>query len=132
MEQLYYNGKIFTGQNENSFVNAFRVADGKFTWVGNLQNPSEEEGAIDLQGKTVIPGLIDAHTHPTYVAGTIDAVPCTIPLVHSIPEMIEALKKHPNAGKGPEDWIQGWGQGLALAFLAGVLNYDNVRSDGAL
>ena len=30
------------------------------------------------------------------------------------------------------DWIQGWGQGLALAFFAGVLNYDNVRSDGAL
>ena len=28
--------------------------------------------------------------------------------------------------------IQGWGQGLALAFFAGVLNYDNVRSDGAL
>lgn len=30
------------------------------------------------------------------------------------------------------DWIQGWGQGLALAFFVGVLNYDNVRSDGAL
>ena len=30
------------------------------------------------------------------------------------------------------DWIQGWGQGLALAFFAGVLNYDTVRSDGAL
>ncbi len=30
------------------------------------------------------------------------------------------------------DWIQGWGQGLMLAFLAGVLNYDKVRSDGAL
>ena len=31
-----------------------------------------------------------------------------------------------------KDWIQGWGQGLALAFLSSVLNYDNVRSDGAL
>jgi unsaturated rhamnogalacturonyl hydrolase len=30
------------------------------------------------------------------------------------------------------DWIQGWGQGLALAYLAGVLEYDKVRSDGAL
>lgn len=27
------------------------------------------------------------------------------------------------------DWIQGWGQGLALAFLAGVLRYD--QSEGA-
>lgn len=31
-----------------------------------------------------------------------------------------------------KDWIQGWGQGLALAFLSAAYNYDNVRSDGAL
>lgn len=31
-----------------------------------------------------------------------------------------------------KDWIQGWGQGLALAFLSRVLVYDKVRSDGAL
>lgn len=29
-------------------------------------------------------------------------------------------------------WIQGWGQGMALAFFAGVLDYDNARNDGAL
>ena len=30
------------------------------------------------------------------------------------------------------DWIQGWGQGLALAYLSKLLNYDKIRSDGAL
>ena len=30
------------------------------------------------------------------------------------------------------DWIQGWGQGLALIYLAGILDYDRIRSDGAL
>ena len=30
------------------------------------------------------------------------------------------------------DWMQGWGQGLALAFFAGLLEYENLRSDGAL
>lgn len=30
------------------------------------------------------------------------------------------------------NWIQGWGQGLALAFLAGVLNSGKERNDGAL
>ena len=30
------------------------------------------------------------------------------------------------------DWIQGWGQGLALAFLAGVLNYDQSVGVNAL
>lgn len=30
------------------------------------------------------------------------------------------------------DWIQGWGQGLALAFFAGVLESEEIRADGAL
>lgn len=30
------------------------------------------------------------------------------------------------------DWIQGWGQGLALTFLSGILDYENTRNDGAL
>ena len=29
-------------------------------------------------------------------------------------------------------WIQGWGQGMALAFFAGVLDYENAKKDGAL
>lgn len=29
-------------------------------------------------------------------------------------------------------WIQGWGQGMALAFFAAILNYDNIAGDGAL
>ncbi|MGN0427187.1 MAG: glycoside hydrolase family 105 protein [Agathobacter sp.] len=29
-------------------------------------------------------------------------------------------------------WIQGWGQGMALALFAGALDYANTRSDGAL
>lgn len=109
MEQLYFNGKVFTGQNPGHFVNAFRVVDGKFSWAGNLEDRPDEEGAIDLKGAVVIPGLVDAHTHISYVAQTVDGIACTIPKVHSIAEMIEALKTHPNVGKGPDAWIQGWG-----------------------
>lgn len=29
-------------------------------------------------------------------------------------------------------WIQGWGQGMALAFFAAVLDYDKIAGDGAL
>ncbi|MEG0687554.1 MAG: glycoside hydrolase family 88 protein [Hungatella sp.] len=29
-------------------------------------------------------------------------------------------------------WIQGWGQGMALAFFSAVLNYDHLSGDGAL
>jgi len=30
------------------------------------------------------------------------------------------------------DWVQGWGQGLALAFFTGILNANNSEKDGAL
>lgn len=29
-------------------------------------------------------------------------------------------------------WIQGWGQGMALAFFSTVLNYEKFTGDGAL
>lgn len=107
-EQTFINGKIFTARNEEEFVTAFKVADGMITWVGDKSEVAAA-GAVNLEGKTVLPGFIDVHTHPSYVAMTVNAVPCTVPLVNNIPEMIEALKKHPNFGKGPDDWVEGWG-----------------------
>lgn len=48
---------------------AFIVANGTFTWVGQrsaLQAPANAV-RIDLKGKTVIPALVDAHSHIGYV-----------------------------------------------------------------
>ena len=107
-EQVFVNGKIFTGHNETEFVSAFKVVDGDIAWVGDAKDVNATH-AIDLHGSTVLPGFIDIHTHPTYVALTVDAVACTVPVVNSIPEMIEALKHHRNYGKGQDNWIEGWG-----------------------
>ena len=108
METLYYNGKIFTGEGPDAFVSAFRVKGGRFAWTGDFKG-EPPAGSVDLKGRVVVPGFIEAHTHPLLVAETIHSVPCTIPAVHSIAEILEALRHHPNYGKGPEDWILGWG-----------------------
>jgi hypothetical protein len=34
--QLYVNGKVFTGEGETQFASAFRTTDGVFSWVGKL------------------------------------------------------------------------------------------------
>ncbi|HEY7786661.1 MAG TPA: amidohydrolase [Pyrinomonadaceae bacterium] len=107
-EQAFVNGKIFTARDEEEFVTAFKVANGKITWIGD-QSEIVESDAIDFEERTVLPGFIDIHTHPTYVATIVNSVPCTVPAVHNIPEMIAALKQHPNFGKGPNDWIDGFG-----------------------
>ena len=51
---------------------AFVVADGRFTQVGRkseLHAPADA-ARIDLAGKTVMPGLVDAHVHLGYRKGT--------------------------------------------------------------
>jgi predicted amidohydrolase YtcJ len=73
-ERVFVHGKIFTARDEEEFVGAFKVSGGKISWVGET---SEVDSAVDLQGKTVLPGFIDVHTHPTYVAMTLGAVACT-------------------------------------------------------
>jgi predicted amidohydrolase YtcJ len=106
--QTFINGKVFTARNEAEFVSAFRIGDGKITGIGKSSAVNGGD-TIDLKGRTVLPGFIDAHTHPPLVAMTIRAVPCTAPFVNNIPGMITALKQHPNYGKGDTEWIEGWG-----------------------
>ncbi len=107
-DHTFVNGKIFTARSEHDFVSAFRVAGGRITWAGDAR-AVDRATSIDLGGRTVVPGFIDIHTHPTYVAMTVGAVPCTIPTVTDIPGMIEALRTHRHYGKGEQDWIEGWG-----------------------
>lgn len=67
---LVVDAKVFTGQGA-SFASAFRVEDGVFTWVGDRIDapaPAPGEEVVDLGGATVLPGLLDVHTHPALLA----------------------------------------------------------------
>jgi len=56
------NGKIHTMDDRNSVVREVRISDGRFADVG--RNVSEGNAkVVDLRGRTVVPGLIESHTH---------------------------------------------------------------------
>lgn len=61
------NGKIATMAKPGEFVQAVAIKDGKITATGSNARVLKQKGSttsiVDVQGKTVIPGLIDSHTH---------------------------------------------------------------------
>ncbi|MBC7614658.1 MAG: amidohydrolase [Pedobacter sp.] len=63
---IIYNGKIYTVNDKFDMVEAMAVQDGKIVGVGTTENirkqfTSNEE--VDVKGKAVYPGFIDAHAH---------------------------------------------------------------------
>lgn len=61
------NGKIATMAKPGEFVQAVAIKDGKITATGSNARVLKQKGSatsiVDVQGKTVIPGLNDSHTH---------------------------------------------------------------------
>src|SRR5216117_2002313 len=66
-DTILINGKILTGDQQFSIQEAIAVAGGKILAVGKTGDirklASANSRVIDLQGRTVIPGLIDSHLH---------------------------------------------------------------------
>src|SRR6187431_2185725 len=63
---LFEGARLIAGDGNPPIENsAFIVESGRFTRVGRKGDVAAPSGAvrIDLTGKTVIPGLIDAHSH---------------------------------------------------------------------
>ncbi len=62
------NGKIATVSGKNKFVEAVAIKDGRFLKVGSerevLAFKGERTEIINLNKRTMIPGLNDSHTHP--------------------------------------------------------------------
>jgi predicted amidohydrolase YtcJ len=66
-DTVLVNGKILTVDERFSIQQALAISDGKIIAIGNTADVGKLAGPrsrmIDLQGRTVIPGLIDSHLH---------------------------------------------------------------------
>ncbi len=69
-DRVYINGNIYTVDEAFSTASALAVKDGQFIYVGDDAGVQAHVGpstlVFDLDGKTVIPGLHDAHVHIRY------------------------------------------------------------------
>jgi len=66
-DSIYTNGTIITVDAEESIAEAVAVKDGKILTVGSAEvvmaTRGENTQVVDLEGKTMTPGFIDAHGH---------------------------------------------------------------------
>lgn len=101
------NGKIYTQDKQKPWAEGFIVKGGKLALVGSNEEVSEYAKAdssdykvIDLNGKFVMPGIVDSHTHialSAMLGGDDDSMPMY--QCQSKAEVLEKLrdmkKKHP-------------------------------------
>ena len=64
------NGRIYTLDGRDRVVDTLLVRDGRVAFTGRRRdlNAPVGEPEIDLGGRAVLPGLVDAHGHLMYLA----------------------------------------------------------------
>jgi predicted amidohydrolase YtcJ len=85
------NGRIHTMDANNRVVAQVLIRNGRFAAVGNSVSRGGNVRVVDLKGKTVIPGIIDAHNHIVLV-GNRPGWHTPLEHVFTIPEAIAELK----------------------------------------
>jgi len=107
-DKIFYNGTIYTMTSETSQCQAFAVRDGKIAAVGTNEQILNIDASekINLNGKIVFPGFIDAHMHLLHFAeslSNVDLRGCT-----SITE-VQARLRCKVKETPPGTWIRGTG-----------------------
>ena len=112
-DMIIYNGNIYTVNDLNPLVSAVAVKDGKILDLGDWQKlkryKSDRTDLIDLEGKTLTPGLIEGHGHFTGLGES--KLNLDLSSVKSYDELISVVESAINNAQEGE-WIigRGWHQ----------------------
>lgn len=113
MKQIYFNGKVYTG--ELPLCEAFVVEDGRFKYVGDSETAKalmeSEDELVDLEGRFVCSGFIDSHMHVLGFGKTLGEA-ALAEHTSSLEEMLSFLITFSEEKKGNNFWIlgRGWNQ----------------------
>jgi predicted amidohydrolase YtcJ len=106
---LLVNGKICTMDSDDSIVEAVAIKGNRIVATGSsvAVKKMARKGAkiIDLNGKTVLPGIIDSHTHPHNAAMNFLEINCRDIDIKRIKDLQIAVSKKAKA-LGPGKWVR--------------------------
>jgi predicted amidohydrolase YtcJ len=110
--KLLYNANIHTFDSTNPHASAILIAGGRIIAVGEKpQLESLTHGKVekqDMQGKTILPGLTDAHIHIQHYALGLSKVDCE---TKTKEECLRRVAERAKQAK-PGEWVlgHGWNQ----------------------
>jgi len=108
-EVIYVNGKIYTLDKNNTIVEAIAVYEGKILATGKsteLTEKYKDAKVIDLKGKTVVPGFIDAEANLMEFSKQLSLL--DLRNARSVDEILAMIKERAKTSK-PDEWIGGFG-----------------------
>ncbi len=108
---VVHHAVIYTADTSFSVKEAMAIRDGKIIATGtneDILKLYESDSMIDLGGKAVFPGFIDAHCH--FIGYATDLWKCDLTGTQSYDEIIQKLKQY--ASTSTTEWIygRGWDQ----------------------
>lgn len=91
------NAKVYTSDEKQPLADTVVIEDGVITYVGGRESWTHVSGVplYDLGGRVVVPGLIDAHTHPGMVSASAWHV--RLPWTTNVDEILRFIKEYAEA-----------------------------------
>ena len=98
-ETLFIDGAVWTANDARPVAEAVLVRDGRIAYVGETRPAKAAAGAdvrvIDLQGRMLLPGFVESHTHPA-MAGLL-ASKLQVIGTQTVADVQAALKRYADA-----------------------------------
>ena len=98
----FVNGRIHTMDDAGSVVSAVSIRNGRFVAVGSAANPGPGAKVVNLHGRTVVPGLIESHTHFVSLANRPGYHVAQWELASNVAEVLAILRARRDRGDVPE------------------------------
>ncbi len=113
--KLFINGKIYTVNDKQPWADAVYVEDGSIKFVGTNEDAkkqaSRDAEIIDLEGRMMMPGIHDVHTHPVKASSPfIDT--CLLDSEEEDAEQFIPLLEECKGEQRGTDWVLGSGHSV--------------------
>jgi predicted amidohydrolase YtcJ len=130
---LFYGGQVFTGEYAAPYADAVAIRGERIVAVGARADVERAAGPsarrIDLKGKFLMPGMIDAHAHP--IAGGVTLIQANFPdtrdSVPALAQFVAALLPKKDSRLGDVLVVNG----IDIGYWSHAAEIDAALSNGA-